>query len=124
MGSRQPPVLARSYSLVEGLLNAFDTWNLVVAVPILRMQIDKLGLPTAARVSEPHVRPSRRRLTRPTPKPSWAQLVPRPRVGLLEGLGACSRPSSCCLAAIAGLVSFFRRLHRALDCDGSERCQH
>ena len=34
--------MARSYSLVDGFLNAFDTWNLMVAAPILRMQIDNL----------------------------------------------------------------------------------
>ena len=35
-------VMARSYSLVDGFLNAFDTWNLMVAAPILRMQVDNL----------------------------------------------------------------------------------
>lgn len=35
-------VLTRSYSLVDGFISAFDTWNPVVAAPILRMQIDSL----------------------------------------------------------------------------------
>jgi hypothetical protein len=32
----------RSYSLVDGLLDAFDRWNLIVGGPILRMQLDTL----------------------------------------------------------------------------------
>ena len=35
-------VAARSYSLVDGFLWAFDTWNPVVAAPVIRMQIDNL----------------------------------------------------------------------------------
>jgi hypothetical protein len=35
-------VMNRSYSLVDGLINAFDRWNLVVAAPLLRIQIDSL----------------------------------------------------------------------------------
>ena len=35
-------VMSRSYSLVDGFINAFDDWNLVVAAPILRMQLDSL----------------------------------------------------------------------------------
>lgn len=34
--------MARSYSLVDGFINAFDSWNPVVAAPLLRMQIDSL----------------------------------------------------------------------------------
>jgi hypothetical protein len=34
--------MSRSYSLVDGFLSAFDTWNPIVAAPILRMQIDTL----------------------------------------------------------------------------------
>ncbi len=32
----------RSYSLVDGFLGAFDSWNLIVAAPVLRMQMDSL----------------------------------------------------------------------------------
>jgi hypothetical protein len=35
-------VMNRSYSLVEGFIDAFDRWNLVVAAPVLRIQIDSL----------------------------------------------------------------------------------
>ena len=35
-------VMNRSYELVDGFIDAFDHWNLVVAAPILRMQIDSL----------------------------------------------------------------------------------
>ena len=35
-------VAARSYSLVDGFLWAFDTWNPVVAAPVVRMQIDNI----------------------------------------------------------------------------------
>ncbi len=35
-------VLTRSYSLVEGFISAFDGWNLIVAAPVLRMQLDSL----------------------------------------------------------------------------------
>jgi hypothetical protein len=35
-------VMSRSYSLVDGFINAFDTWNPVVAAPLLRMQLDTL----------------------------------------------------------------------------------
>ena len=35
-------VTARSYSLVDGFLAAFDAWNPVVAAPIVRMQLDSL----------------------------------------------------------------------------------
>jgi hypothetical protein len=35
-------VMARSYSLVEGFVDAFDMWNPIVAAPLLRMQIDSL----------------------------------------------------------------------------------
>jgi hypothetical protein len=34
--------MSRSYSLVDGFLNAFDTWNPIVAAPVIRMQIDTL----------------------------------------------------------------------------------
>jgi hypothetical protein len=34
--------MARSYSVVDGFLSAFDTWNPIVAAPLLRMQIDTL----------------------------------------------------------------------------------
>jgi hypothetical protein len=34
--------MARSYSLVDGFISAFDSWNPVVAAPLLRMQIDSL----------------------------------------------------------------------------------
>ena len=32
----------RSYALVEGFLGAFDAWNLLVAAPLVRLQIDTL----------------------------------------------------------------------------------
>jgi hypothetical protein len=35
-------VMNRSYSLVDGFLDAFDRWNLFVGGPVLRMQIDSL----------------------------------------------------------------------------------
>ncbi len=35
-------VMVRSYGLVDGFLDAFDTWNPVVAAPLLRMQLDNL----------------------------------------------------------------------------------
>jgi hypothetical protein len=35
-------VLTRSYSLVDGFITAFDSWNPIVAAPVLRMQIDSL----------------------------------------------------------------------------------
>lgn len=35
-------VMARSYSLVDGFISAFDTWNPVVAAPLLRLQLDSL----------------------------------------------------------------------------------
>jgi hypothetical protein len=35
-------VMNRSYSLVDGFIDAFDRWNLVVAAPVLRMQLDSL----------------------------------------------------------------------------------
>jgi hypothetical protein len=34
--------MARSYSVVDGFLNAFDTWNPIVAAPLVRIQIDTL----------------------------------------------------------------------------------
>lgn len=34
--------MGRSFSLVDGFLDAFDRWNLIVAAPILRMQLDTL----------------------------------------------------------------------------------
>jgi hypothetical protein len=34
--------MARSYSLVDGFISAFDSWNPIVAAPLLRMQIDSL----------------------------------------------------------------------------------
>jgi hypothetical protein len=34
--------MARSYGLVDGFIAAFDSWNPVVAAPLLRMQIDSL----------------------------------------------------------------------------------
>lgn len=33
----------RSYALVDGFLGAFDTWNLLVAAPLVRLQIDTLA---------------------------------------------------------------------------------
>jgi hypothetical protein len=45
--------VSRSYSLVEGFLDAFDNWNLFVAAPIVRMQIDTLvRIAYLARVSQ------------------------------------------------------------------------
>lgn len=35
-------VMTRSYSLVDGFISAFDSWNPIVAAPLLRMQIDSL----------------------------------------------------------------------------------
>jgi hypothetical protein len=35
-------VMVRSYSLVDGFIDAFDNWNPVVAAPLLRMQLDNL----------------------------------------------------------------------------------
>jgi hypothetical protein len=35
-------VTARSYSLVEGFIHAFDTWNPIVAAPVIRLQLDSL----------------------------------------------------------------------------------
>jgi hypothetical protein len=35
-------VMSRSYSLVEGFSSAFDGWNLIVAAPLLRIQLDSL----------------------------------------------------------------------------------
>jgi len=35
-------VMARSYSLVDGFISAFDSWNPVVMAPVLRLQIDSL----------------------------------------------------------------------------------
>ncbi len=35
-------VMTRSYALVDGFLNAFDSWNPIVAAPLVRMQIDSL----------------------------------------------------------------------------------
>ena len=35
-------VMVRSYSLVDGFIDAFDMWNPIVAAPLLRMQIDNL----------------------------------------------------------------------------------
>jgi hypothetical protein len=35
-------VMTRSYSLVDGFLDAFDQWNPIVAAPLLRLQIDSL----------------------------------------------------------------------------------
>jgi hypothetical protein len=32
----------RSYALVDGFLGAFDAWNLLVAAPLVRLQIDTL----------------------------------------------------------------------------------
>lgn len=34
--------MTRSYALVDGFISAFDTWNPIVAAPLLRMQIDSL----------------------------------------------------------------------------------
>lgn len=35
-------VMVRSYSLVDGFIDAFDNWNPIVAAPLLRMQLDNL----------------------------------------------------------------------------------
>jgi hypothetical protein len=35
-------VMARSYSLVDGFISAFDSWNPAVMAPLLRLQIDSL----------------------------------------------------------------------------------
>jgi hypothetical protein len=35
-------VMTRSYSLVDGFIDAFDQWNPIVAAPLLRLQIDSL----------------------------------------------------------------------------------
>ena len=35
-------VMVRSYGLVDGFIDAFDTWNPIVAAPLLRMQLDTL----------------------------------------------------------------------------------
>ena len=35
-------VMVRSYSLVDGFIDAFDAWNPIVAAPLVRMQIDNL----------------------------------------------------------------------------------
>ena len=35
-------VMVRSYSLVDGFIDAFDAWNPIVAAPLLRMQLDNL----------------------------------------------------------------------------------
>jgi len=35
-------VMVRSYSIVDGFLDAFDAWNPIVAAPLVRMQIDNL----------------------------------------------------------------------------------
>ncbi|MGD0808623.1 MAG: hypothetical protein ABSA91_02760 [Acidimicrobiales bacterium] len=34
--------MVRSYSLVDGYIDAFDNWNPVVAAPLVRMQLDNL----------------------------------------------------------------------------------
>jgi hypothetical protein len=34
--------MSRSYSIVDGFLDAWDNWNIVVAAPLLRMQLDTL----------------------------------------------------------------------------------
>jgi hypothetical protein len=34
--------MARSYSLVDGFINAIDSWNPMVAAPLLRLQVDSL----------------------------------------------------------------------------------
>jgi len=36
-------VMARSYSLVDGFISAFDSWNPAVMAPLLRLQIDSLA---------------------------------------------------------------------------------
>jgi hypothetical protein len=35
-------LMTRSYSLVDGFVDAFDQWNPIVAAPLLRLQIDSL----------------------------------------------------------------------------------
>jgi hypothetical protein len=35
-------VMVRSYGLLDGFIDAFDTWNPMVAAPLLRMQLDTL----------------------------------------------------------------------------------
>jgi hypothetical protein len=35
-------VMVRSYGLVDGFIDAFDTWNPIVAAPLVRMQLDNL----------------------------------------------------------------------------------
>lgn len=35
-------IMVRSYSLVDGFIDAFDTWNPIVAAPLVSMQIDNL----------------------------------------------------------------------------------
>ncbi len=49
-------VMSRSYSLIDGFIFAFDTWNLIVAAPLLRMQLDSLTrlayIATAPRADE------------------------------------------------------------------------
>jgi hypothetical protein len=35
-------IMVRSYSLVDGFIDAFDAWNPIVAAPLLRMQLDNL----------------------------------------------------------------------------------
>lgn len=35
-------VMARSYSLVDGFISAFDSWNPAVMAPLVRLQIDSL----------------------------------------------------------------------------------
>jgi len=49
-------VMSRSYSLVDGFISAFDNWNLIVAAPLLRMQLDSLTrlayIATAPRADE------------------------------------------------------------------------
>lgn len=34
--------MSRSYSLIDGSIAAFDSWNPIIAAPVLRMQIDSL----------------------------------------------------------------------------------
>lgn len=35
-------VMVRSYSLVDGFIDAFDSWNPIVAAPLIRMELDNL----------------------------------------------------------------------------------
>jgi hypothetical protein len=35
-------LMVRSYSLLDGFIDAFDAWNPIVAAPLLRMQLDNL----------------------------------------------------------------------------------